>query len=338
MLIKLGKRSERVMSIQKILRFLGYRAQMGTVAVPQFLPIKVDGYFGPETEAAVIDFQEDENLHSDGIVGPNTMAALEASFSRRMLELNSPGVDVTMGMPDRLTIERLPADVFGESYDQVSLRSDISPAYRAVYEAVHRNGGILAITGGLRSLGSTASAFRSALSFHYLGRAFDLFIYGGMTDPRTDPYVIVCGDQQRSFRVYARCVDVGGSLAREMTLRRVVTYQDRRGNGEVGGRFLDLTELLAKHGFQPVKALRRFEEGGRIGYAKWWHFQNEAGLIPGVSTFGGELLKLYSFETLENTAPWKYRHRIFDETWASFAKYMETAYNDNIEKHFDRNS
>jgi hypothetical protein len=232
------------------------------------------------------------------------------------LELNSPGVDAAMGIPDRFPLERVPADVYEESHNRICLRSDAAGAYREVYEIVHRNGGILATSEGLRSLKATTTAFRSALSFHYLGRAFDIFRYAAMIDPRTDPYVVTRDDQPRSFRVYARCANLGGSLAKDMTLSKVVTYRDRQGEGEIHGRFLDLTGLLAKHGFQSVKSLRRFDEGGRIGYAKWWHFQYECGLVPGISTFGGELLKVYSFETLETTAPWKYRHRVFDETWS----------------------
>lgn len=38
--------------------------------------ISVDGYFGPGTVDAVIEFQRRENLHQDGIVGPQTWEAL----------------------------------------------------------------------------------------------------------------------------------------------------------------------------------------------------------------------------------------------------------------------
>jgi len=39
-------------------------------------PGPVDGYFGPQTEAAVKEFQRDNGLYPDGIVGPKTLGAL----------------------------------------------------------------------------------------------------------------------------------------------------------------------------------------------------------------------------------------------------------------------
>jgi|ERR1043166_2611308 putative chitinase len=44
-----------------------------------FDPNGLDGNFGPGTKAAVIAFQQSQGLPADGIVGPNTMAALQSA-------------------------------------------------------------------------------------------------------------------------------------------------------------------------------------------------------------------------------------------------------------------
>ena len=44
--------------------------------IQEALNITIDGQFGPKTQAAVINFQMNENLVADGIVGKNTLEAL----------------------------------------------------------------------------------------------------------------------------------------------------------------------------------------------------------------------------------------------------------------------
>ncbi len=63
-LIQRGEVSAEVESIQQELQERGYYTY------------SIDGMFGPITEQAVRDFQSDQNLHVDGIVGPNTSEEL----------------------------------------------------------------------------------------------------------------------------------------------------------------------------------------------------------------------------------------------------------------------
>jgi len=63
-LIQRGDVSTAVEDIQKELQNQGYYTY------------NIDGIFGPITEQAVRDYQADQNIQVDGIVGPNTLAAM----------------------------------------------------------------------------------------------------------------------------------------------------------------------------------------------------------------------------------------------------------------------
>jgi peptidoglycan hydrolase-like protein with peptidoglycan-binding domain len=77
-LLKRGSRGQDVLDVQYDLDFVG--------ADPALV---LDGIFGTNTQAAVTDFQAANGLESDGIVGPLTRGALEAS----MREHDAPGSD-----------------------------------------------------------------------------------------------------------------------------------------------------------------------------------------------------------------------------------------------------
>ena len=129
-----------------------------------------------------------------------------------------------------------------------------------------------------------------------------------MEKPAHDPYVI-CNDGDRYWHVYIR---TAGETQMELD---TVTYANRNRNRKVTGSFLDLTELFEKQGFKRIRARKSFFNGGTWLGAEWWHFQYEKGLIAGQSTFGGELLKVYSEETLMSTPPWQYRNHVFKINW-----------------------
>ena len=63
--LRRGMRGEDVRELQNKLASLGY--DVGPV----------DGIFGPRTERAVIEFQKNNGLKVDGIVGPQTYDMLE---------------------------------------------------------------------------------------------------------------------------------------------------------------------------------------------------------------------------------------------------------------------
>jgi len=74
-LLRRGAQGEPVRLVQESLRDMGYALPL---SVSRLLPGRMDGDFGPETEAAVTQFQRDASaVLIDGIVGPETMGLLD---------------------------------------------------------------------------------------------------------------------------------------------------------------------------------------------------------------------------------------------------------------------
>jgi hypothetical protein len=311
MALQRGAQGEAVRAIQEMLNFLGAH-DPGEPPADPFVPLVVDGGFGKGTEAAVMAFQHAHALLVDGKVGPLTLQALEDEYQSERRALDSPGADSVEAAPQRLTFEASPADAYRQGYSRVWLRSDSAARYRAVYESAHAVGALLTSSGGKRDLNAPVSAGRSATSFHYSGRALDLFLYSGMVNPATDPYVVVRDGDPLLHRVYARCRAGSGEA---LTLNQVVTYTKRQATLSVSGNFIDLTALFESQGFKRIRARPNFPTGGDPIGAEWWHFQDEAGLVVGQSTFGQELLRVYSEATLAPTPPWKFKDRVFGVNW-----------------------
>jgi hypothetical protein len=65
------------------------------------------------------------------------------------------------------------------------------------------------------------------------------------------------------------------------------------------GAFFNFTELAARFGFRPKPVNPNFLLGQSYPGADWWHFQWDKGLEFGVSTFGGELRKMFPLKMIE---------------------------------------
>lgn len=200
---------------------------------------------------------------------------------------------------------KVPADKHWKGYKHLRLRDDIARAYLAVRDVAHQYGALVTSSGGRRNINAIVTSNRSRTSMHYLGRALDLYMYSGMVDPHSDPYVVTRSGS-RKWRVYARCD--GG---RE---RRLFGWTYHLDQIAVDGKFIDLTELLERHGFKGIPARRAFfrKDRRRDGAAEWWHFQNTRGLRRLESTFGDELLKIYRPTRLKLSPVWKYRDYKFN--------------------------
>ena len=290
-----NSRGEDVKTVQEILKALGYN------------PGPLDGWYGEKTEMAVIQFQEAHNLYADGVVGPITWQAMRRAMEIHLDEQMNPEVEDDHPA-DRMAWVRVPADPYRDGYDRFFLRQDAAEAYLRVRAVVVEAGGVMTSSGARRSLNATVGAARSATSFHYTGRALDLFVGSGMENRARDPY-LVAADGDRYWRVYARAPG-GASMAFE-----AVTYGARKTGRPVAGRFLDLTALFEAEGFHRIRARRSFFAGGSWLGAEWWHFQYEGGLEKGVSTFGDELLKVYTEAQVRSTPPWQFRNRVYGVNW-----------------------
>lgn len=67
-ILRLGSRGPAVEMLQRILFSIGYN------------PGPIDGIFGPLTRQAVIEFQMDNGLVPDGIVGPRTYEVIDLVY------------------------------------------------------------------------------------------------------------------------------------------------------------------------------------------------------------------------------------------------------------------
>lgn len=81
--LTLGSSGADVKQLQTYLAGQGYKNADGT-------PLKADGVFGPQTKAAIMQFQKSNGLTSDGVVGPKTGQYLSAV----------QGTDKTIAGPD----------------------------------------------------------------------------------------------------------------------------------------------------------------------------------------------------------------------------------------------
>ena len=302
MVLREGTKGELVKKLQEGLAYLGYH------------PGPIDGHYGQMTVDAVEEFQKKSKLYSDGLVGPSTAnmfnRALGSPKIELHLDLNLPEEEVK-DADKKLKWVRCPADRFQNrgGYTKTTLREDTAEAYNKLYEEVHALGGIITSAGGRRGLGGKAGASRSKKSMHYVGRAFDMALPTGMQNPSTDPYLIENAGG-RKWTVWCR-TDNPNVPEQTIEASYVVAKKNSKGKKytiikikEITCRAFNFTALAEKHGFRNISARRSFFKGGAYGGAEWWHFQWENHLIGNKTTFGEELLKVYTLQKATGFIYW----------------------------------
>ena len=120
----------------------------------------VDGLYGSDTEAATIEFQKDEKIKVDGIVGPNTW---EAAFS----DQGSPGSVLPTGMEkeDGAKVENLVPELRKVLPDIVEAYEDSGTGFSPLITSGHE--------------GREGDGVHTKGSAHYTNEAIDLVGYDG---------------------------------------------------------------------------------------------------------------------------------------------------------------
>ena len=305
MLLKEGSSGDLVVRLQKGLAHLG------------LLQGAPDGKFGPKTEDAVEAFQTAHDLYADGVFGRGSAAAYNPLVPDECkVDLGAPAGQVLVPST-RLRLVTVPCTVFkGKSgYGSMQLRADVAAKYLPFYEEVKALGGGISSAGSLRALHSGGGSAQSATSLHYPAIAFDLALGTGMQS-LADPYLIESLGERRQ-RVWMRC-DGGEERKFQAIIASSPGGVLKIQKQTVTAKVVDFTALAQKHGFYPIRARKAFKPGGSYEAAEWWHFQCEGVLVPGVSTFGSELLKVYPEATIRNSfrGDWdKVRGCVWGEDW-----------------------
>jgi len=254
----------------------------------------------------VMEFQDRADILMDGDPDEETLWALQYPWA-----LQAP----------KMLFERCEADLVPDydGFDNLTLRSDAAERYRKLRRTVKDLSGVITTAGGKRPLSAQANASRSAKSMHYPGLAFDLSTTSGFFKPEVDPYVITRGDEANYWIVWCRAH--GGQ---DMEFEAV--YWKNWNSGVdlktiVQDKFINFTELCIEHGFYPIKPRQAFlrQQNRKYLSSEWWHFQANDLLIPNLSQFGIELLKIedytrdYIISANENI--WSNRKVIFKKSW-----------------------
>lgn len=254
--------------------------------------------------SAVREFQRSVGLEADGIPGEHTLWELNYSWTMA----NRLGL-VSLDMDDGAPAGAAHADA-EHGRLVVHVRADVAPAVAAWRTDLRAAGVPMISSGARRSFTDSTPSSGSDVSTHYGAAAVDLATSMGMTtqgpiDPDHQPYVVTSeGDR---WRVWAR--SESGTEARLEAVswtRGVLEVRSRE------GRFLDVTAIAASHGMTAIRPRSSFPAD--YTGANWWHFQSDAALVPWISQFGCEILRLQANSEASfhaQRALWLRRKRIF---------------------------
>jgi hypothetical protein len=257
-------------------------------------------------EEVIMEFQAKVDILIDGDPKWETLWSLQYPW---VLSINK-----------KLPFVKCDADLApgSQGYDFLWLREDAAEKYKAIRKEVLDKGGIITTAGGKRSLLVGSNASRSATSMHYTGLAFDLAIDSGFFNPDKDPFIIT-RDNVNNWTVFVRAKK---GIEQELE----ALYWKHWNSGvdytkKVTGKFINFTKICSKNGFYPIKPKTGFTYHSNRKYlsSEWWHFQANDLLIPYLSQFGIELLRIEGYTAdyigTVNTNLWSRKKVIFQIDW-----------------------
>ena len=181
---------------------------------------------------------------------------------------------------------------------QFSVRNDFAAAFDAALKAIHDAGCALPILSTLRTLPAAgAGVTPPADLLPFLGRALDLMPTAALNDPDADP-LAVAHLGAAALEVVARQLDNTAPNAASVTARAWSAFKcDANACTESAAsrKYLQLTPILNAAGWyqKPPLAPTKLSQPGT-----WNQWTNITGLIPNVSTFGGEILQRFTASEL----------------------------------------
>lgn len=192
---------------------------------------------------------------------------------------------------------KITADKLGDGFGATSIRADLKSEYNDAMATIKALGGVLTSSGAVRELSAEASAGRSQTSFHYTGRAFDVWIGTGMQGLK-DRYLVqrnggTDANPEWEILCTSETPDTSSPLfdASLIETRDVEFVVWKKGPGITlqsrTVKCFSLTSVLKKFGWVNIPARTAWKT--EYLSCEWWHFQHHKGLVEGQSLFGDEL-------------------------------------------------
>ena len=153
------------------------------------------------------------------------------------------------------------------------MRGGFSRSFLSALEVLHGMGAQVPILAPLPLLPDIGHFIDAREAMSIIGRRIEVASQSAMVDPETDPIVVT----------REGLLAKGGE--EEMDVLALVRGSDGIGEVEISAKLVDIEPLLARAGWYPVRVS---DPGDLLGLT------NVTGLVPGRTTYGDELYRLYA--------------------------------------------